>query len=495
MSEPGPSPSLQLSPSELIELCAEDGVLFSQAFFPRTVRQRSPEFHRRIWELLESPARYVAIEVFRGGAKTTLCRLFTLKRLCYGLSRTVLYVGKSAAHAARSVEWIMRQVEFNPLLAQTFGLRKGSKWTGEEIAVELGAFGGQARVLALGITGSVRGINVEDYRPDLIVGDDLVDEENSATPEQRQKLEDLWFGALKESLAPRSENPLAKMVLLGTPLDRADLNELCQRDPEWRSLRVGVFDEQGRSVWPDRWTAEELIAEKQAALARNQLSLWMREKECKIIDRELSDFRAEWLQYWEVLPERMQVFMAIDPVPPASEAQLRKNLRDKDYECLAVVGRYRGQVYLLEYSVSRGHTPEWTVQEFFRLLDKWRPRKVRVEGVAYQATLKWLLEQAMHQRRRYVQIESFVDRRSKRDRIVQALHGITSNKQFFCRREHTEFIEQFTAYPAVNHDDVLEAVAVATNAALEDSVLDAEWLEVEEDNIPELDLSSWRAAP
>lgn len=484
---------VKITPSEAVELGATDSLFYSRFFFPRAARQGSPAFHQKIWNCLEHPAnRHIGIKVFRGGAKTTLLRIFASKRVSYGLSRTILYVGKSQDHAARSVEWLLKALQFNKLWANTFQLRQGGKWTGSEIEVFHGLDDVPIRILAMGITGSIRGINIDDYRPDLIIGDDIIDEETAGSSIQRQKTEDLWFGALYDSLAPRSESPHAKQILLGTPIDAHDVNELCQQDPSWTSLAFSCFDENGESIWPERWSTQELMEEKQGFINRNQLSIWLREREVTLVNAESSTFRGEWLKYWEVLPDQMIVTMAIDPVPPPSDRELAMDLREKDQECIAVVGRYKGMVFLLEYAVHTGHSPDWTIAEFFRLAQKWKVRKCRVESVAYQRTLKWLLEKAMMERAYYVQLDEPKDRRPKPQRIADGLTGVSSNGNFYVLPQHVEFIDQYTRYPKVKHDDVLEAVAMATTAALEEDTL--EMIFNAEDEVYEA-LPEWREAP
>lgn len=452
--------------AEAVRLSVTDSIFYSRYFFPKTARQDPPVFHRRVWDLLESHARYCGIEIFRDGGKTSLLRLFTSKRVAYAVSRTILYVGKSDPHAQRSVEWIARAVDFNQPWATAFNLSRGSKWNSGEIEIIHGTADVRIRVLAAGITGSIRGINIEDYRPDLIIFDDVCDEENTGTKEARQDMEDLIFGALKESLAPSSDMPLAKLIGLGTPLDPDDIMAQVKRDAAWEHETFSCFDEAGQSAWPSRWPTDVLLQEKAAAIARNKLDIWMREKECTFISRETADFDGSWLNRYEIPPEKFDaIVMSIDPVPPPSPAQIAKNLRDKDYEVLAVVGLYKDRYYLLEYCMNKGHTPEWTATKFFYLLEKYRPRKCIIESVNYQRTLKWILEKAMATRRQYVQIEDKKGANTPKPVIINdALHGVTSNRLLYVRNDHVDFIEQFSRYPKVSHDDVIEAVAVCVKA-------------------------------
>jgi len=463
-----------LTPQEMVELGAVDSMFFAETFFPKTMRQSSPMFHGKIWEKLDSTSRLVSLQVFRGGAKTSICRVFGAKRIAYGYSHTVLWVGKSQEHAIHSVKWLRKQIEYNRRFAETFQLRPGSKWQDVECEIIHGIDEYPITILALGVTGSVRGVNIDDYRPDLIILDDILDEENTSTPVQRKKTEDLVYGALKESLTPRSENPDAKMVMLQTPHNSDDVSMKSLKDSEWDSARFGIWTPETEnlqlaeqeSAWEIRHPTLEVRGEKQAAISRNQLSIFTREKECKIISQETSTFLARWLNYYDLSPPRneMQIVMAIDPVPPPSEVELAKGLKGKDSEALTVVGRYKQDFYLLEYAVKTGHDPSWTIMEFFRLARKWRPQKIIVETIAYQRTLAWLLRRAMEAERQYFVIHENSDKRSKYTKIVDGLSGVASNGHLFCKVEHGDFIQQFTEYPDVQHEDVLETVAICCSA-------------------------------
>jgi hypothetical protein len=492
----------EISPVEAVQLGAADPLFFAQYFFPKAIKQRPPPFHRNIWDAIVDPNnRYVATEVFRGGAKTTTLRVFTAMRIAYGLSRTILFVSASQNHAVKTVEWIKRAVEFNRTWSHTFGLKPGNKWTAEDIEIMHTTEGHTTRVIALGITGQTRGINIDDHRPDLIVVDDPCDEENTATPEQRLKISNLFFGALEKSLVPATENPHAKMVLLQTPLHGEDLVECALRDPQWFSLEFGCFEyPEGVpvSIWEERFPTDELMLQKQAHIARNQLSLWMREMECKITATELALFKSEWLKYWDLLPDTgMRVYLAIDPAPPLSEEARHKG-RNTDPQVIAVVGFYQGNTYLLEYSMGRDQDPEDTAMEFFRLANKWKPRMCGVESIAYQRTLAHFLRGKMRQTGRHHYIHEISDRRKKRDRITQALLGRAANGALHVHKSHVDFIQQFTDYPDVNHDDVLDAVAMAIDMAgrnADTNVIEGHFDEIVEDEREIPELPEWRTCP
>ncbi len=480
-----------LTLSEAVQLGAVDSIFFNQLWFPKTFRQAPALYHPAIYDILNNPSnRYINIQVCRDGAKTTILRAYSAKRIAYGLSHTILYVAINETKAIQSVGWLKHQIETNKQFCQAFGLSMGKPWTDVHICVLRrvpNARGevveDKVHVIAFGAQGGVRGVNLDDYRPDLIIVDDVMDDENSATTEQRDKIKNRVLGAIKESLAPRSEMPDAKLVLLNTPQDFEDLSEDAKKDQQFVSASFGCWTkdtedlaiEEQESAWPARYPSVELRAEKVAALARNKYSIFAREKECKLVVAEENAFRTDWLQFFgvgEAKPEpprhEMWIEIAIDPVPPPTKTQLEQGLKKKDYEAFAVVGRWRGDYYLLESVYNRGHEPNWTVNTFFDLCQRWSPRKVIVEAVAYQATLAWLLRKGMQKTGRYWAIQEFKDKRSKYKRIVDGLSSVASEAHLYVRRSQTMFISQFSHYPGKNpqgqFDDVLESVAVATGS-------------------------------
>lgn len=478
-----PSPSSSgASLQEVIQLGAIDPIFYNKVWFPKTFRQEPALFHPELYKIIENPEnRYVNIRVFRDGAKTTILRAYIAKRISYGLSRTILYVAQNETKAKQSVGWVKHQVQTNTKWASAFGLSAGKPWSDEQICIMHGVEQHKVHMLAFGVTGGLRGINIEDYRPDLIVIDDAISDENAATEEQREKIINLAFGAIKESLARRSEVPDAKLVILNTPLDFADLSAVALRDPQFVSASFGCWTreteelaiEEQESSWPAAYPSEELRAEKRAAIARNRYSIFAREKECRLVVPEDSAFRTDWLEYFgdgelgdapEPPLDETWVEMAIDPVPPPSDLQLAKGLKDKDYESIAVGGRYKGKYYLLDLAYNRGHDPTWTVQTVFDLAKRWRVRKIIVESVAYQRVLAWLLREAMKKTGRYWMVEEFVDKRKKFNRITDSLVGIASEGALYVRRSQYGFITQFQHYPGKNpegqHDDNLESVAI-----------------------------------
>ena len=447
--------------SQLADEFARDTVLYCHTFFQGAFRDKTAPFQRQVFEDVDNPLiRQLGIEVFRDGAKTTILRAATSKRVAYGISRTILYVSASMGHSLRSVRWLRKQVEFNKRWFNFYGLSRGSKWTDEHLEIKHNVLGITVTILAVGITGQTRGINVDDYRPDFIVVDDADDEETTATPEQRDKTRDRFFGSILNSLAPKSENPEAKIVVLATSLNRKDLINTIHEDPSWVTRRYPILDEHGESQWPTRYPTQEVVEKKAAFLARGQALLWLREYECTIGDEETALFTRDSLKYWELLPDRMIVVLAVDPAPPPSEVQIKKGLRTKDEEVWSAIGMRDGEFFLLEQQCAIDHDSEWSITTCFSMLLRWKPMRIGVEAIAYQRTLKDLIEREMKARHIYAVVDAIVDRRKKPHRIQQALAGITAHGAFYVHSSMQGFITQYYAYPNTDKDDRLDSCAM-----------------------------------
>ncbi len=464
----------QMSVAEAVSLGAVDNEIYARTFFPNTFRQPSPEFQREIWRDLDDPSiRYSNQRIFRGGAKTTIARTATSKRIAYGVSKTILYVGASEGAAARSGAWLRNAVERNKLWSGAFNLSPGRKWTDTEFEIWHGTLNTNIWCIFVGITGNIRGINFDDYRPDFIVLDDILTDENCSSLDQRDKIGDLVHGALKKSLAPVVDDPNAKMIMLVTPQHKEDVSAVAKIDPTWKTIERGCWTEETKgldvgsqiSVWEERLPTKTLREEKLAAVLINRLSVFTREMEVNLVTKENAAFLAPWLNFHEgIIPGCVNV-LSIDPTPPPSDAQIAKGFKTDDYEVIHVWGRRGDSYFLQETRSSRGETPDWTIANTFELALKYKVTQIIVESVAYQRTLKWLIEKEMAKRKMWFQILPFVGG-NKYARIRNTYAGLASHGHISVPADATAFISQFETYPGSDHDDELDCGSIALGALI-----------------------------
>lgn len=472
---------------ELVRLCAINTELYGMVFFPQTYRQPSPIFAKEMWDLMEDPnVRLANIVAFRGSSKTSRARTFVSKRIAYGISRTILYVGVSEPKAIESVNWLRNRIERNHFWRQTFGLERGQKWEETQLEVKHTLFNERGeprrgneepltiRILGAGVNGSLRGLNIDDYRPDLIIVDDPQNDETPQTEMQREKLEDLILGAVRNSLAPVTDEPNSKMLMLITPQHPEDISQRALKSQQWKSLVFPCWTKetldlqvhQQESSWPERFTSDQLRKDKVGAANDNKLSVWTREMECRLISRETSTFRPTWLNIrseTNSAPRGYPAILAIDPVPLPSPQQIAKGLQKKDYEAHYVWTRKGDEYHLCDFDRNRGHDPSWTVATAFRLARQWRVMRIVIDAVAYQRTLKWILEQEMRKTGVWYQIVPIADGMQKFARINGVFGSLATAGGLWIGPEHTIFNTQFQSFGPTyaGLDDDLDASALA----------------------------------
>ena len=191
------------------------------------------------------------------------------------------------------------------------------------------------------------------------------------------------------------------------------------------------------------------------------------------------------------LPNKGRRVLVIDPVPPPSDIQIAKGMRDKDYECHFVTQRSGNKFFACEYKLNRGHNPNWSVAACFELATRWKVNEIVVESVAYQRTLKWLIEETMKRKGIFFPVfELDKAHQSKYDKIVDPLSGPMSQGVVFIHSSMSELASQIMNYPDVSHDDCIECFAHGVRRLSQGALIEGEFYE---DEIPEL--PDWRMCP
>jgi hypothetical protein len=107
---------------------------------------------------------------------------------------------------------------------------------------------------ALGAGKQVRGINVDNKRPQLAVVDDLEDNDNIATHALFMKLKKWFYGPFLKCLDKFNN----KVIWLGNMISKDSmLFENCNSQ-FWYSRRYGCLLANGKALWADAWPIEKL---------------------------------------------------------------------------------------------------------------------------------------------------------------------------------------------------------------------------------------------
>jgi len=237
---------------------------------------RPAEHHREMVEImLDAVAKAgtpdsgnVVILEPRGHAKTTWGNTIFL---CWLISQyphlRIGLLSKSDALAydfSKAIRWTF---ESNPRHHEIFGNNVSTaKWTDKEWYHKDSPWQG-TKDMTLFAAGT--GSAIVSKRFDIIIADDIIDDENSATPEAREKVETWWQKTVRPCLTPNG-----LIVMLGTRWAVEDLYETLTTPKEGMAkatfrlvLRQALIEDPDgtvRPLWPEYWPLERLAEELDA---------------------------------------------------------------------------------------------------------------------------------------------------------------------------------------------------------------------------------------
>lgn len=231
---------------------------FARTYFPHYIKHGNAVLHdylyKRLPELVDAPeGQHEAIAAPRGNAKSTLVtQIFTIWCVVTGRKRYPIIIMDAFDQAATMLEAIKAELAFNPRLAMDFpqATGQGRVWQVGTIVTT-----NDCKIQVFGSGKRMRGLRHGPHRPDLVVCDDLENDENVRSPEQRDKLES-WLKKTVLSLGPADDT--MDVIVIGTILHYDSVLSRLLRNPLWRRRKFQSIIE-----WPhrmdlwDRW--EELL--------------------------------------------------------------------------------------------------------------------------------------------------------------------------------------------------------------------------------------------
>ena len=188
--------------------------------------------------------------------KTQLMIGYLIWRLGHNPNLRILFISATSTIANRVSSTIRAHIADNPRVRQVFpNLMPGTPWTDEEFCV----------VRREGITSpSLRtagvGSSIISFRFDIVVGDDIVNNDNSQTAYSRNKVRQ-WFET--SPMSRTSKN--MKVIVTVNRWHKDDAAHTLARLAGWRSKVYPVGkklpDGSLRSYWPGQWPVARIVKE------------------------------------------------------------------------------------------------------------------------------------------------------------------------------------------------------------------------------------------
>jgi predicted phage terminase large subunit-like protein len=258
------------------------------------------DFHWELADLADEHARLV-VAAPRGHAKTTVLALaFPLYRAAVHREPFILIVSDTATQAEQRTSDLYAELLENDKLTNRYphlALPERKDYADKRVKRTTRDFItlGGIRFTSAGAGQSLRGIKDRHQRPSLIVIDDLENDENVRTGDQRVKLADWFTKSLLNLPGPTG----AQVLVIGTVLHPDGLLPgllAPERASVWTQRRLQAIDESGAALWPAAWPIEKLEAKRAEIGPLAFASEFMNDP----VRRGASVFQDAW--YYDTLP-------------------------------------------------------------------------------------------------------------------------------------------------------------------------------------------------
>lgn len=436
--------------------------LFFSIYFGHYLGYPFADFHREMFSITEDTALRLAVLIaFRGSGKSTLMSLSYPIWAITGCQQKkfILIVSQTQSQAKLHLSNIKRELQANALLMSDIGpfQETSDEWGVNTIV--LSNF--DARISIASTEQSVRGLRHGQYRPDLVICDDVEDLNSVKTKEGRDKTTN-WFTG--EILPIGDTN--TKFVVVGNLLHEdcllmrlkslIDNNQL-----SGKFLSYPILNDTGIPSWPGKFPDIDSIEKLKEMIGSD--SAWYREYLIKIISDADRLVHPEWIQYYTTIDRDIKDFRYVGVGIDLAITQKESS----DFTSMIIskiFGRKEDlKIYIYPNPINEKLTFPQTVQKIEELSATLGVEsKIFVEDVGYQqAILQQLNDRNIH-------CEGVkVNGQDKRSRLALVTHLIEQGKILFPRHGAEELIGQLVGFGIEKHDDLADAFSLLILKILE----------------------------
>jgi len=503
------------------EVASHSPKAFPQVYLSHHLRLPPSRMHEELYEMLHDVtakrAQRIAVAAPRGHAKSTVASLaYVLWTILYEHEKFILIVSATKEQAVQLLKNVKDEIQTNDLLLTDFPNvchRPGAKstpkpWRDNNIVLRNGAM-----IRAVGPGQGIRGVKHGPHRPGLIVVDDLENQEQCESADQRHKLRD-WF----EKTLLKTGDERTNVIVVGTilhydsllanlayPVPRAGKGvgwksriyravESSSDHPElwekWESIRFGdeeyvhetgprrahLFYEDHRKqmllgtrvLWPQREDYKTLMILR----ADEGRISFQSEKQNEPLDPEQCLFNEDSFHYWDddygsadellqsISPGNRWIFGACDP-----SMGRRGNRGDYSAIITVVKDAHTKTMYVIDADIAR-RKPDQTIERIIHLAQTFRYWMFQFEANQFQQVMADQLRTRALIAGVQVPVRSITNTNNKQARIEGLEPLIASGKLRFSRR-HKLLLEQLRQFPLGAHDDGPDALEMAVTKAVQ----------------------------
>lgn len=396
----------------------------------------------------------LALGLPRGFGKTTLIKLFVLWCILFTNKKFILIISSTATLAENFLSDVVDMLN-EPNIQRVFGdwrvgLEKDTQ------AIKKFGFRGRNIILAgLGAGTSLRGLNLKNERPDVMIFEDVQTRECADSAVESQKLETWMIGTAMKAKSPMG--CLFVFVANMYPTKHSILRKL-KNNASWTKFIAGGILSDGTSLWEDLQPIKQLENEFRNDLSMGHPEIFYAEV---LNDENASSNNLIDLSKLPRLPyEAGDIpqgnFVIIDP---------SAGKQNSDAVAVGYFEVYDASPVLVEL-VNKKLSPGETIVAALEMALRNNCRLIAIEGVAYQSTLAYWFNFICQQRGVFgiEAVEVYPGGYSKNSRILEMLKSYSAGELFVsqeCQGEVHLQITQWNPLKKDNVDDILDLLCYA----------------------------------
>ncbi len=269
-AEPAPSHGAEtelsensFSTSEVIDAAKSSPDFLAALTMPAIFKYLLPPVFIAIWNWLlsytftERIFPQLAIGLPRGFGKTTIIKLYIVYCILFTNKKFILIISSTATLAENIVSDVFDMLSESNIL-KVFGDWKLGKETDRKDLKTFGFRGRNITVAGLGAGTSLRGLNLKNDRPDVMIFEDIQTRECADSLIQSTALEQWMYGTAMKAKSPHG----CMFIFVGNmyPTKNSILRKL-KANPRWTKFIVGGILSDGTSLWEELQPLSQLLQE------------------------------------------------------------------------------------------------------------------------------------------------------------------------------------------------------------------------------------------
>ena len=271
LGEPeGEIQELGASSEQIQQLAKEDLNFLAALIMPLVFKYDFPPvFKEGVWQWLlgfmhtDRIFPQLALGLPRGFGKSTFMKILLIYCILFTNKKFILVVAATAKLAENILADVIDMLE-EPNIINTFGDWRLGMEKDTQALKKFGFRGRNITIAAAGAETKVRGLNIKNERPDIMLMDDIQSRECAESELQSNSLENWMVGTLMKAKSPAG--CMFLFVANMYPTKHSILRKL-KNNPTWIKFIAGGILADGTSLWEELQPIEQLRAEFRNDLA------------------------------------------------------------------------------------------------------------------------------------------------------------------------------------------------------------------------------------